>query len=371
MSYFDHLPVDIIRLIAEHTSDKEKLLESFPDQVLEACDPQERLVRAAKLGCLKHVKTAMRDGADPNVPMTKRVGRIITKDFALHTAIRHEHENVVEYLIDKADPALEDQTFGGYQTALYCAVQVRNEKIVRMVLGTGVGVDLGHRKIARCSIDDQRRYESENRPTLWICGAETPLQYACWSGTQPHMKIIKLLVENGAELNEFADVTPLIHAVNRLDRDLTVYLLEAGADVNKVGYPLSFGGRGQSALNRIMDQFEDRGIKVVLLEAGADPDFNNVLVSAATSGNHEDVELLLRYGADPRLKSWWECKTALESVKLVISRVGPGPYRKSLKKIAETLGGACVSSSSDDERDGTMLFNEYLKKVHWKLEDPR
>ena len=161
-----------------------------------------------------------------------------------------------------------------------------------------------------------------------------------------------------------------MHAVNRGDRNLTKYLLEAGADVNKIGYPLSFGGRGQSPLNRIMDELEDAGIKVTLLEAGANPDFNNSLVTAATSGNHEDVELLLRYGADPLLKSWWESKTALEAVKLIIQRVRPGPYRKSLKKIAGILGDACVCSPSDDERDGTMLYNEYVKKENWMLQEP-
>ena len=371
MSYFDLLPVDVIRIIVNYASDKEKLLESLPDQILEAFDQRERLLQAAKLGCLKHVKTALRDGADPNVPIIKSVGRIITRDYALHTAIRHEHEDIVAHLVDKgADPTLEDQTFEGYQTALYCAVQVRRENIVQIILDTGVQVDLGHRKIARCSIDDQWKYENENRQTSWISGKETPLQYACWSGTSPHMKIIKLLVERGAELNKFVYVTPLIHAVNRRDRNLTEYLLEAGADVNKIGYPLSFGGRGQSPLNRIMDELEDAGIKVSLLEAGANPDFNNSLVTAATSGNHEDVELLLRYGADPLLKSWWESKTALEAVKLIIQRVRPGPYRKSLKKIASILGDSYVCSPSDDERDGTMLYNEYVKKENWMLQEP-
>jgi len=361
----DSLPLDIIRQIVNSSSDPEKLFEAIPDQTLEIFEPQTRLVKATKLGSIKHVKTALRDGADPNVFATH------CKNLALHTAICHKHINIVVHLLEiGADPALEDQMDSAnllhrtnvYQTALYHAVQTGNEELVSLILDTKVDVELGQRTIEHCSEDDRRKLEKKNKPTSWIYTEETPLERAC---TPANMAIIKMLVEHGADVNAGSYIPLFCLAICHRNRELITYLLEVGgADVNKPGWGPH---HPQSALTRILDD-HDNDLKVQLLEAGADPNFNEALITQALNGKDENVELLLRYGADPNLKSRWDGKTALESVKHKLdhetrwSESGarrPGPFRKSMKKIAKMLGD---DSTSDDEKDGPILFTEHCRR---------
>ena len=365
----DSLPLDIIRQIVNSSSDPEKLFEAIPDQTLEICEPQTRLVKAATLGSIKHVKTALRDGADPNVFATH------CKNLALHTAICHKHINIVVHLLEiGADPALEDQMDSAnilhrtnvYQTALYHAVQTGNEELVSLILDTKVDVELGQRTIEHCSEDDRRKLEKKNKPTSWIYTEETPLQHACFR-LHPNMAIIKMLVEHGADVNAGSYIPPFCLAICYRNRELITYLLEVGADVNKPGWgPIC----PKSALTRILDD-HDNDLKVQLLEAGADPNFNEALITQALNGKDENVELLLRYGADPNLKGRWDEKTALESVKHKLdhetrwSESGarkPGPFRKSMKKIARMLGDDFVYSTSDDEKDGPILYTEHCRR---------
>ena len=368
----DSLPLDIIRQVVNSSSDPEKLFEAIPDQTLEIFEPQTRLVKATKLGSIKHVKTALRDGADPNVS----IDATHCKNLALHTAICHKHINIVVHLLEiGADPALEDQMDSAnllgdrtnvYQTALYRAVQTGNEELVSLILDTKVDVELGQRTIEHCSEDDRRKLEKKNKPTSWIT-KETPLEYAC-GRYQPNMAIIKMLVEHGADVNAGSYIPLFCLAICRQwNRELITYLLEVGADVNKPGWgPIC----PQSALTRILDM-HDNDLKVQLLEAGADPNFNEALITQALNGKDENVELLLRYGADPNLKSQWDGKTALESVKHKLdhetrwSESGarkPGPFRKSMKKIARMLGDDFVYSTSDDEKDGPILYTEHCRR---------
>ena len=366
---FDSLPLDIIRQIVNSSSDPEKLFEAMPDQTLEIYEPQTRLVKAATLGSIKHVKTALRDGADPNVS----VDATHCKNLALHAAICHKHINIVVHLLEiGADPALEDQMDSAnllhrtnvYQTALHRAVKTGNEELVSLILDTKVDVELGQRTIEHCSEDDRRKLEKKNKPTSWIT-KETPLEHAC-GRLHPNMAIIKMLVEHGADVNA-GYIPPLCLAICRpWNRELITYLLEVGADVNKPGW-VPFP---QSALTRILDM-HDNDLKVQLLEAGADPNFNEALIIQALKGKDENVELLLRYGADPNLKGRWDGKTALESVKHKLdhetrwSECGarrPGPVRKSMKKIAKMLGDDFVYSTSDDEKDGPILYTEHCRR---------
>lgn len=380
MAHFDSLPLDVIRQIVDrvHIYDPEKLFEAMPDQTLEICEPQTRLVKAATYGSIKHVKTALRDGADPNVFATH------CKNLALHAAIRHKHINIVVHLLEiGADPALEDQMGGVtydcgqrtnvYKTALYRAVETGNEELVSLILDTKVDVELGERTIEHCSEDDRRKLEKKNKPTSWIT-KKTPLERAC---TPANMAILKMLVEHGADLNA-GYIPPLCLAICHRNRELITYLLEVGADVNKPGWGPH---HPQSALTRILDDDYVNDLKVQLLEAGADPNFDEALINQALKGADENVELLLRYGADPNLKSRWDEKTALESVKHKLdhetrwSERGarePGPLRKSMKKIAKMLGDDFVYSTSDDEKDGPILFTEHCRrerKRFWEMEE--
>jgi ankyrin repeat protein len=61
---------------------------------------------------------------------------------------------------------------------------------------------------------------------------QTPLMHSCYSG---EMRIIKLLVESGANVNAFDinGITPLHILINRRDDDLCDYILSQGVALDK------------------------------------------------------------------------------------------------------------------------------------------
>jgi len=316
---FDTLPFDVIRRIVAnvgtvcgHEYYQEILFESMPDQTLEIFEPQTRLLKAIIYGCIKHINSALTDGADINKPTFLKI-------------------------------------------------------------------------------------PWENQP--WE-SFRTPLQVAC-DVSEPNVKIVKLLVEHGANVNDIGYTndpsclgeecrTPLMLAVDSCnpDRDLINYLLEQGADVNKASdkgcnpnkkgllngkTPLwqllsstkfALGIFGFSKLPSLPSEnlhLEESDIKIQLLEAGADPNCHRqALLKQAIEGHDENVEILLRYGAEDNI-CVYTGRTALESVQDKLNGERPprpGPYRKSLKRIVGLLGG----DVPDDDSDGPITYVEAIRR---------
>lgn len=315
---FDTLPLDIIHRIVDnvgtvcgHEHYREIMFESMPDQTLGIFEPQTRLLKAIIYGCIKHIKTALTDGAEINKP----------------TLLKKPWEN--------------------------------------------------------------QRWES----------FLTPLQVAC-DVCEPNVKIVKLLVEHGANVNDIGYTndpscrgqecrTPLMLAVDSCnpDRELINYLLEQGADVNKASdkgcnpnkkgllngktplwqllsstrFALGIFGSKLPSFPSENLHLEESDIKIQLLEAGANPNcYRQALLKQAIEGHDENVEILLRYGAEDN-RCVYTRRTALESVQDILNGERPprpGPYRKSLKIIVRLLGG----DAPDDENDGPITYVEAIRR---------
>lgn len=130
--------------------------------------------------------------------------------------------------------------------------------------------------------------------------SETPLMAACcYADTE----IVKLLVDAGADINEFSNgVNALLYACRFGNSDTVKLLLERGA----------FTGMDESSPKRqpLFEacKYEDLLIISFLLEFGANADYvfginsNTYLITAILEAKHDVVKMLLLGNANPNIK---------------------------------------------------------------------
>ncbi len=125
----------------------------------------------------------------------------------------------------------------------------------------------------------------------------TPLQ---WAAEKGHCKVIRLLVENGADLHAHCilDWEPVQIAVGEDQFEALKLLLELGADINCTDID------GWTLLRTAAEHEENQDIIFYLLEQGAnaaqaDLEGWSPLHCAAWNGEMDVVLKLLEYGADP------------------------------------------------------------------------
>jgi len=156
------------------------------------------------------------------------------------------------------------------------------------------------------------------------------------------------ILKNGAELNVVTKRgdTPLIRAISRRDKEMIRLLTVHGADVNHV-VKIDFNETiTQRALSTVIysDSQEKKEeafeILEILLEAGADPNIQNVygytvLHLASQKGLTKFVKLLLKHGADPCIrnvgkKSCFEFAAKFPEILQLFE-----PYHQNLKPVVE------------------------------------
>ncbi len=115
----------------------------------------------------------------------------------------------------------------------------------------------------------------------------TALSYACDRG---HLEVVKLLVENGADLNvrdTFYGASPLSWAASKGHADLVRYLLDKGADAGK-----------DAALRMGISGGHTDIVEAALKRGGFSPEaLTAALAQATKAGRAEIVELLKKAGA--------------------------------------------------------------------------
>lgn len=95
-----------------------------------------------------------------------------------------------------------------------------------------------------------------------------------------------------------ADETPLMMAAMRGNLDWTQRLLDRGAAINRTGWtPLHYAASGPEVA--VVKLLLDRG---AVIDAPS-PNSTTALMMAARYGPHDSVELLLKRGANPKLRN--------------------------------------------------------------------
>jgi ankyrin repeat protein len=230
-------------------------------------------------------------------------------------------------LLDAGADVNATEEWGG-QSALMWAAARGNADMVRFLAARGALLD-AHGLVRQWP----RKIINEPRPKDMNKGGFTALHYAAREGC---IDCARALVDAGADLDVIDPerVTPLVLALENLHYDLAIYLIEAGADVNKWDLfgrsPLYMAadtntlpvmGNGAMVVIPSMDEHTALDVGRLLLDEGADPNlrlkrrppYRNVpqdrggdtilaqgataLLRAARAGDVEFTRLLLERGA--------------------------------------------------------------------------
>lgn len=144
--------------------------------------------------------------------------------------------------------------------------------------------------------------EKKADPNAKERGGMTPLIFcACSEKTAPAIEIAKLLIEKGANLENYDDrgSTALIQAAGRANLDLIRYLVKSGAKLD------AFNETGGPALVAAAGLTQPTSIEL-LLQLGArvdqpDHDGMTALMFAARTGSLDCIKALLNHKANPNV----------------------------------------------------------------------
>lgn len=196
---------------------------------------------------------------------------------ALHAAIKHKHPEVLELLLTKgANPEginIYEPTSLLHNTRLTSENKEAYDKIISE---SGYKSPKIEELLKKNDVDT--KFKEKNKDVMkYTGGADTPLMYAI---SKSDMDSIKILVENGANVNGLNNIgrSPL-HQLTKFrikdSQEILDYFLSKGANIN------------------LQDNF------------GMTP-----LYLAAFIDNVDAVNMFLKHGADPKIKS--EGKTIIE-----------------------------------------------------------
>lgn len=232
------------------------------------------LYLAAKAGKTEVVKLLVERGADPGIEAKSRgeggYGLFIPGGYPLQAAVRNGHNEVVEALLESGvDP---NQRFKGGWRSLHVAAFNNDVTATRLLLSKGASVD--------------SRSDS----------GQTPLHDAAERGG---VELVKLLLDHGAD-RSIADKNgrrPVHFAAKNPSSEVRT-LLDTGSAADKEIAPVDLAGRLLEAVRR--EKVDEVN---ALLKAGADPNWKawrtTPLHHACRFSMLNIVQLLVAHGANP------------------------------------------------------------------------
>ena len=232
-----------------------------------------------KNGSLDLVKHFVSKGVDVNlVDGYKRT--------LLHNAVITNKFDIVEYLVNAEGININAQDNSLYTPLLY-AVEKKQTNIAELLIKK-----LAEKDSTGNALNIMGRSKNQN-----ISIDKTPLYEASQNGS---LDIVKLLAENGADLNKKASngISPIDIAFQNDHLDIMKYLIEQGADINLID------NNGMSLISKIIVKNSKDSVDLVdyLIEKGSkinrqSNDGWTPLHEAVQAGNKKMVQLLLDHDA--------------------------------------------------------------------------
>ncbi|XP_071142658.1 uncharacterized protein [Mytilus edulis] len=216
------------------------------------------------------------------------------------TSCYRGYYEIVEYLMSKNIDLNEGYS---YHTTLAAACNIRNEKLVQLLIDKGCDVNqvvglFDTPLIAACNNGNERIVQLliDNGGDVNLVNAigDTPLTAACNNG---NAKIVQLLIDKGCEVNHVGSLeTPLTVSCKRGNERIVQLLIAKGGDVKQAN------GIGQTPLT-VACYSENEKIVQLLLDKGcaintADGIGETPLTAACKKGNENIVQLLINKGGD-------------------------------------------------------------------------
>jgi ankyrin repeat protein len=343
---------------AAHKGDAElvqKLLAAGADPKAENDFGSTPLSEAAEGGSAPVIAALLAAGADPNQ-------RTHDGETALMIVARAGSLEAARALIKAGADVNARESWGG-QTALMWAAAQHQTDMLRLLIKAGADTN-----VQATPRDWDRRITSEPRIKEMYSGGFTALLYAARQG---YADCERVLIEEGRANPNIADpdgVTPLIAALVNMRYDAAVYLIEAGADVDKwdwwgrtplytaidlirvpqsqrVDLPATDQHTGPDVVKMLLDRGADTSLKLKLtppprniaydrgrddqvLTTGASP-----LVRAAYGAEVEVVRELLAHGADANAPN----KNGVTPLLAAAGSAGTRGPLKTEKTTVETL----------------------------------
>lgn len=291
----------------------QRLVDAGADIVAQNDYGASALSEAALLGSAPIIEILVSAGADPN-------SRNPEGETALMLVARTGSLSAAKLLLDAGADVNAKEEWGGQSALMWAAAQSQPE-MVKLLLANEAEVDA--RGVFR---EWQRKVTSEPRPKDMNKGGFTPLLYAAREGC---IECAKHLLAAGGDpdLGDPENVTPLILALENLHFDFAVFMISAGANIDKwdfrgrtpVYVATDFSSLPTSAHGDIPSADVARGADVVkmLLEAGANP---NVQLKRRHPYRHRaldrNADVILSVGATALLRAARACD--VEVVRLLL-----------------------------------------------------
>jgi ankyrin repeat protein len=278
------------------------------------------LTEAAIIGSAPIIDALLKAGADPNTKNPEG-------ETPLMAVARSGKVDAASRLLEAGADVNATEQFGG-QTALMWAAAQSQPEMVKLLASKGA--DLNARSVVR---QWERKVITEPRPKDMSKGGFTALLYAAREGC---VECARHLVAAGADpdLEDPERVTPLNMALLNLHYDFAVFMINAGADIDKWDLygrspvymaadtsTLPVKGNGAMAVMPSEDKNTALDVAKLLLEKGANPNLRlkrrppyrdvpqdrggdamlaqgaTPLLRAARAGDAPFVELLLKHNA--------------------------------------------------------------------------
>lgn len=325
------------------------------------------LVMAAKNDDTTQIEALLKTGVDVNIPEADGAT-------ALSWAVYNDDTNAVEQLIQAGADVNAANEYGINPLHLACANQ--NAEIVSLLLKANAKPDnpklTGETPLMTCAgmgVVAAVQQLIDSGANVNVVESEDDQTALMWAAAEKHADVVKLLVDNGAQVNAKSRIVPFAEP----------HIIKVPS-VTGLNFTPSIRFRkftgGFTALQFAAQQGDLESARAMLeTEAGADLDYSNeengtALMVAIASGHEELGKYLLEKGANPNVKDWYGLAPlhyALHQGVLIMNGQSPfgsdklGWERKNMPGMVKALLEFGADPNVRVDYEYPKLDNEFLR----------